>query len=137
MLDDNLKETTQIAIGLPKKPKKENIKEMVNQYIKELKDEGTLDDMYDRWVYQGIEDIPYIDEAENPTSELIVGTTGLVPLYTFYKGEKLCGYDVELAERLEKNISDKVFYIDEGVIYEEGTPKELFKNLKKQKLKNL
>lgn len=110
ILDDNLEEATQVAVGLPKKPKIKNLKEMVNQYIKELKDEGTLDDMYNRWVYQEIDEIPYMTEVENPTKELIVGTTGLVPPYTFYKGNEICGYDAELAERLAKKFNAKLTF---------------------------
>lgn len=119
LLEDNLTEVTKVAIGLPKKPKIKNLKEMINQYIKELKDDGTLDDMYNRWVFQEIEEIPDIPKAENPTNELIVGATGIVPPYTFYKGDELCGYDAELAERLAKkynaNLTYKVYDYD-GIV---------------------
>ena len=32
-----------------------------------------------------------------------------------------------------KDVSSRIFYMDEGVIYEEGTPEEIFENPKKQK----
>lgn len=35
--------------------------------------------------------------------------------------------------KLAKEISDKIFFVDEGIIYEEGTPKEIIKNPKKLK----
>ena len=38
--------------------------------------------------------------------------------------------------KLAKAISDRVFYIDEGIIYEEGTPDEIFKNPKKPNTQN-
>lgn len=37
--------------------------------------------------------------------------------------------------RFAKNIADRVFYMDEGLIYEEGTPSEIFDNPKKEKTK--
>ena len=109
LVEDNLEEVTRVAIGLPKKPKIENEKELINQYLKELKDDGTLDEMYNRWVYEGNEELPEIEEAENPTRELVVGTTGIVPPFTFYKGDELCGYDIEIAKRLAKKIQCKAF----------------------------
>lgn len=119
LVDDHLKEITQVAVGLPKHPRIKNLKEMVNQYIKELKDDGTLDDMYNRWVYQCIEDIPYITEAEKPTKELIVGATGLVPPFTFFKGNEISGYDAELAKRLAKKFNAKLtfkYYDYDGIV---------------------
>lgn len=35
--------------------------------------------------------------------------------------------------KLAKNVSNKVFYLDEGIIYEEGTPEEIFETPKKPK----
>ena len=35
--------------------------------------------------------------------------------------------------RFARDVSTRVFYMDEGVIYEEGTPEEIFKNPKKEK----
>ena len=32
-----------------------------------------------------------------------------------------------------ENVSNRVFYMDEGIIYEEGSPKGIFKNPKKDK----
>lgn len=34
-----------------------------------------------------------------------------------------------------KNISNRVFYMDEGIIYEEGTPKQIFENPQREKTK--
>ena len=110
LVSDNLEEITQVAIGLPKHPRIHNLKEKINQYIKELKNDGTLDDMYNRWVYQGIEDMPHIEEVQNPTRELIVGTTGLVPPYTFFIGDQISGYDVELSYRLAKKFNAKLTF---------------------------
>lgn len=110
ILDDNLFEITQVAVGIPKNPRIKYLKEMVNQYIKELKDDGTLDDMYNRWVYQDVDEMPYMTEVERPTKELIVGTTGLVPPFTFFKGNELSGYDVELAHRLAKKFNAKLTF---------------------------
>ena len=119
VVDDNLSEVTEVAIGLPKKPKVENEKEMLNQYLKELREDGTLDEMYNRWVYEGNEEMPYIPEVENPTRELVIGTTGVIPPFTFYKGNELCGYEIELSKRLALKFNAKIsfkVYDYEGII---------------------
>ena len=110
ILDDNLTGVTRVAIGLPKKPRINNIKELINQKIKELRDEGIIDEMYNRWVIEENEEMPNIKPADNPTMELIVGTTGVVPPYTFYKGDTLSGFDIELVERIATRLNAKITY---------------------------
>ena len=38
--------------------------------------------------------------------------------------------------RLTRDVSDRILYLDEGIIYEEGTPKEIFENPKKINTQN-
>lgn len=38
--------------------------------------------------------------------------------------------------RFARDVSTRIFYMDEGVIYEEGTPKQIFENPKKERTKN-
>ena len=119
VVDDNLKEVTEVAIGLPKEPRVKNEKEMLNRYLKELRDDGTLDEMYNRWVYDENEDMPDIPQVENPTRDLLVGTTGIIPPFTFYKGDELWGYEIELAKRLAVKFNARLIfkvYEYEGII---------------------
>lgn len=119
LLDDNLHEATKIAIGISKDPRLKNIKKETNAIIKELENSGILEDMLKRWVDEGKEEIPHIDDAKNPTSELVVGTTGIIPPFTFFKGDELCGYDIELAKRIAQKLNAKLIfkvYDYEGII---------------------
>ena len=59
----------------------------------------TLDDMFKRWVVDGSETLPDIPLPENPELHLTVGTSGIVPPYSYYVGKELNGYDIELACR--------------------------------------
>ena len=110
LLDDNLREGTQIAIGIPKNPRIKNIKDSINKCIQELKDDGTLDEMYNRWVFEENEEMPYIEEVKEPIDEFVIGTTGIIPPFTFYKGEELSGFDIELAERIAQKLNVKTTY---------------------------
>ena len=71
----------------------------LNTFIAELKSDGTLDDMYDRWVIQLEQTMPEIVLPDDPSFNLRVGTTGTVQPYTYYVGTELYGYDIELAYR--------------------------------------
>ena len=50
ILDENLGESMDVAVGISPKSQIENLKDKVNQFLAQAKAEGTLDEMYDRWV---------------------------------------------------------------------------------------
>ncbi len=98
LLDENYA-SNKIAVGISPVTAIPNLKEKLNTFIAESKADGTLDDMYDRWVLRGEEEMPDIPPAENPSFTLRVGTTGSVMPYSYYSGTELAGYDIELAHR--------------------------------------
>ena len=98
LLDENYTENT-IAVALSRKSKIPDIKGKINTFIQELKEDGTLDDMYRRWVIDKDETMPDIPEVKNPQLTLTVATTGTVEPYSYYIGRNLAGYDIELAKR--------------------------------------
>ena len=99
LLDDNLIETIQIAVGLSPHPAVPDLKSKMNAFIAEMKQNGTLDDMYHRWVELNQETMPSIPLPENPQFILRIGTSGIVPPYSYYRGTELSGYDIELGYR--------------------------------------
>ncbi len=102
LLDENMDETVHIAVGISPKSSLPDLKDRLNDFIRESKADGTLDDMYERWVLKNDETFPDITLSENPRYHLRVGTTGLVPPFSYYKDTQLTGYDIELAYRFAK-----------------------------------
>ncbi|MBQ9612387.1 MAG: transporter substrate-binding domain-containing protein [Lachnospiraceae bacterium] len=92
-------ETNRIAVGISPATEIPDLKNKLNSFIAEVKADGTLDDMYDRWVMRGEETMPDIPRVGNPSFTLRVGTTGTVMPYSYYAGTELTGYDIELARR--------------------------------------
>ena len=88
-----------VAVGISPKAAIPDLREKINTFIAEKRADGTLDDMYDRWVVRGEYDFPDIPRAENPQYHLRVATAGTVMPYTYYVGSQLNGYDIELAYR--------------------------------------
>ena len=99
LLDGSLGETMDIAVGVSPKTKIPNLTQKINQFLREIRDEGTLDDMYRRWVTTADNEMPEIPKAEKPVYQLKVGTTGLVQPFSYYEGTALTGYDLELIYR--------------------------------------
>ena len=99
VLDGTIGEGNRVAVGLSPRSRIPDLKEKINAFIAEKQAAGTLDDMYNRWVVLNDETMPDIKLPANPDVHLRVGTTGLVPPYTYYVGPELCGYDIELARR--------------------------------------
>ena len=100
--------SNKIAVGISPVSPIPDLKGKLNTFIAECKADGTLDDLYDRWVLRGEETMPDIPEAENPSFTLRVGTTGSVMPYSYYVGTELAGYDIELAHRFASWLGAKL-----------------------------
>lgn len=100
LLGKTLGEPVRIAVGISPVSKIPALEDKLNQFIGQLRADGTLDDMFLRWVINGEDAMPEIPAPENPSFTLVVGTSGIVPPYSYYVGTELAGYDIELAYRL-------------------------------------
>ena len=85
--------------GVSRVSKIPGLKEKLNQFLKEAKKDGTISDMLERWVRKKDYKVPDIPEPSNPQFTLTVATTGLVMPFSFYEGNNLTGFDIELARR--------------------------------------
>ncbi len=92
-------EQTEVGVGLSPVSSIPDLKNKINAFLAELRADGTLDDLYKRWVLQGEETMPAIPVAKEPRLHLRVGTTGIAHPYSYYKGTELTGFDIELARR--------------------------------------
>ena len=99
LLDEDIDDSLQIAVGISSVSKIPDLENKINTFIAEIRADGTLDDMFQRWVLDEIETMPSITLPAEPRYHLIVGTTGIVPPYSYYTGDELNGYDIELAHR--------------------------------------
>ena len=99
LLDENMDESIRVAVGISPVSRIPDLKGKLNAFIAELKADGTLDDMYDRWVIRREETMPEIAPAQDPAYKLTVATSGVVPPFSYYQGQSLNGFDIELAFR--------------------------------------
>lgn len=108
ILDENLGESVDVAVGISPKTGIDGLTEKINRFLADLRADGTLDDMYDRWVSTASGMMPELPEAENPKLTIKVGTTGLLEPFSYYKGTTLTGYDVEMIYRFGAWMNAKV-----------------------------
>ncbi len=90
-----------IAVGVNRKYSEELLAE-VNAFIKQIKEDGTLDDMRKRWVLDGNDTMPEIPEPVSPDPDRVIriGTAGLVVPMTYYgENNEITGFEVELIKR--------------------------------------
>ena len=98
LLDENYSVNT-VAVGISPKAAVTDLQGRINAFLAECRADGTLDDMYLRWVINGDGIMPDIALPKHPTTHLRVGTTGTVEPYSYFAGTELAGYDIELAYR--------------------------------------
>ena len=99
LLDETLGDAIRVAVGISPASHVPDLGAKINAFIREIKADGTQDDMFRRWVMDGNETMPEIGRPEHPALHLTVGTTGIVPPFSYYKGTELTGYDIEMAYR--------------------------------------
>ena len=99
LLDETPGEAIDIAVGLSPVSGIDGLEGKINAFIAELRADGTLDDMFRRWVAEGEDEMPEIPAPKAPTEKLTVGTSGTAEPFSYYGEGGLTGFDIELALR--------------------------------------
>ena len=100
LLDGTLGDVTDVGIGISRQSDIPDLTAKTDQFLAQLQADGTMDDMKRRRIDQADETMPDIPLPEDPAVTLTVGTTGLVQPFSYYKGDQIWGFDIELATRL-------------------------------------
>ena len=98
LLPDNVGEPTEIAVGLSRKAAVPDLKKKIDDFLAKAKADGTIDDMYKRWLVDENYDMPEIEANNSSGIKLRAATTGDVEPYSFYSNNDLIGFDIELAK---------------------------------------
>ena len=99
LLPGSIGEGIKVAAGVSRAAKIAGLRGKLNQFIAELRASGTFDDMLRRWVKGSDRRMPDIPAPSSPNLKLRVGTSGIVMPYSYYEGNRLTGFDIELARR--------------------------------------
>lgn len=99
LLDESFGASHIMAAAIAPNAKIPDLENKINAFLDEVKENGTLDDMIDRWIVKRNEKMPEIPVPKSSALHLVVGTTGVYEPYNYYVGTKLSGYDIELVCR--------------------------------------
>ncbi|HCI73206.1 MAG TPA: hypothetical protein DHV42_01525 [Lachnospiraceae bacterium] len=119
ILDGTIGEGNVGAVAISPVTEIPDLKNQINQFLRQIKKDGTLDEIRERWLVKHDMIMPEIPEAADPKLRLIVGTTGLSEPFNCYVDGELSGYDIELAKRFalwaDMSLAFKI-YDYEGII---------------------
>jgi polar amino acid transport system substrate-binding protein len=89
-----------------------SLRNRFNEFLRQLKENGVLNDMEKRWMVQGASDMEPIPEAEG-NGELKVGIVGDIGLpFTILANGRPVGFDVELGQRFAASLGKKYVPVD-------------------------
>lgn len=97
-----------IAVAISRLTKIPNAADELNAFIRSVSEDGTLDDMLQRWTVKSDYTMPEIEEPASPDRTFIIGTSALAEPYTFMQGTELTGYEIELARRFGAYCNAKI-----------------------------
>ena len=108
VMQETIGEPENVAIGISRSSDIDALEQKINEAVAALKADGTLDDMFERWVVNGENTMPEIAAAENPDFTFTVGTSGEIQPFSYYEGTDLTGFDIELANRIALYLNAKL-----------------------------
>lgn len=78
------------------------LNDQVNAFIKQLHQDGTADEMVNRWIDNIGGEMPDIPKPQSPERKLTIITNGLTEPMNYYENGELTGYDIEFIKRFAK-----------------------------------
>ncbi len=99
VLPDALPYEIKIAAGISRVSKIPDLRAKMNRFLAELRNDGTLAEIYKRWVLDKNYTMPEITLPDKPEFTIKVGTVSINPPYAFYLNNELTGHDIELMRR--------------------------------------
>lgn len=99
VLDEPVGEAHLVVDGISPAARYPDLENKLNQFIDGILGDGTMKDMYDRWVVRHDYKMPDIKVPESAATHLRVATSGTEEPFTYYEGTELRGLDIEMARR--------------------------------------
>lgn len=92
-------EVGNVAVGISPLAQIEDAQGKINAFLAQMRSQGVLEEMNQRWLVDRDYAMPEIAVASDPQFTLRVGTSALAEPYSFYEGTQVTGFDIELMRR--------------------------------------
>ena len=114
MLDETIGET-ECHMAVSPRTRYTQLIDQLNEFLAAMQASGELDALYQRWMVDSDLTMPDIPVVEGVADTLVVGTSGELVPNSFYEGDRLVGYDIELTQRFAYKYNYKVVYRAENI----------------------
>ncbi len=104
----------EVEVAIPMREGNEFLKNKVDECIDTLQEDGTLDEMYDRWFAQSWDSPPKMPEfpQNGENGVLSIGTCSMTIPFSFIQNGILTGHDIELGYRISELMGMKAEFYD-------------------------
>ncbi|MBQ8135277.1 MAG: ABC transporter substrate-binding protein/permease [Clostridia bacterium] len=103
------------GMAISPKTKYSQLENQLNEFLKGMQDSGELAGLYQKWMIDKNYEMPDIPLADDSAETLVVGTSGELVPNSFYEGDKLVGYDIELTLQFAYEYNYKVEFRAESI----------------------
>lgn len=88
------------------------LRDQFNVFLKQIKKDGTYDEIYERWIHNGHNSV--MPDIQLPTEgePIRIATSSATPPLVFYKDGKMIGFDVEIATRFAAYLGRPIAWSD-------------------------
>jgi len=114
MIDEPVGEAM-AGMAISPRTKYPELESQLNDFLKEMKESGELDEMHQRWMVDKRTEMPDIPVPEDPVGILTVGTSGELVPNSYYQDGKLVGHDIELTLRFANKYNYTVEFRPESI----------------------
>ena len=99
VLNENIAQGYSSAVALRRDAKGEKLKVQWDEYITALKSAGKIDALMDKWTGtdEGAKTLPDYESLPAPNGVLVMASDGNYPPLSYYSGNKLVGFEMDLA----------------------------------------
>lgn len=99
LMEENLGVPTEFCVGMA--PEDTELCEQINEIIAQLREDGTLEEMEQRWIHSADGEMPELQAPQSPVGTLRMMTEGMLEPFNYVgDGGAIVGFDVELGQRI-------------------------------------
>ena len=108
ILKESFGESANIAFGISRKTKIDNLKEKANEFVALCHENGVVEKLLKKWTSDKNASLEKVELPNNSPVTLKVATCGKLQPFSFFKGNELVGFDIDIANLFAKHIGAKI-----------------------------
>ncbi len=108
ILKESFGESANIAFGISRKSNINNLKEKANEFVALCHKNGVVEKLLKKWTSDKNASLEKVELPSDSPVTLKVATFGKLQPFSFFKGNELVGFDIDIANLFAKHIGAKI-----------------------------